>query len=273
MTRVNQKDKSSAVSPRRVSFYPQTGILLACKQCPQFVRDTMTLLADPICITVWTTKCTWSTYWLLYYVEGRRRQRPVGAVKQSDSLDLSSLTFQSYASSSRGGICGRIPATGAGLLETAAWVAHLQSQTTSICTTCPFHSLYFIMHGFGLIKCYEARAQDSDGCQVESNALLVNLGCPHLTFSWWRWLHMFWTCSLNTNTRVRGRCPVMQNPGWCLWKPHGQNPYFPSVVTRCSCQWRQLAASSTFDVPVRAVLKFRGALTNYRSGGVRDWCR
>lgn len=48
---------------------------------------------------------------------------------------------------------------------------------------------------------------------------------------------------------------------------------FPSVVTRCSCWWRQLAVSSPFDVRVRAVLKFQGALTNCQSGIVRNPCR
>jgi len=51
MTPINHKDKSSV----SCAILRETGILLACKHCPQFVRDTITALADPICITVWTT--------------------------------------------------------------------------------------------------------------------------------------------------------------------------------------------------------------------------
>lgn len=55
MTPINQKDKSSVSLCVPWSILWQTASVPACKQCPRFVRDTITALAEPICISVWTT--------------------------------------------------------------------------------------------------------------------------------------------------------------------------------------------------------------------------
>lgn len=197
----------------------------------------MTLLADPICITVWTTKCTWSTYWLLYYAEGRRHQRPVGAVKQSDSLDLSSLTFQSYVASSWEGNLWENSSHRSCSARNGGWSCtlvvvdnkHLYimsfSQSLSHHAWIWFNNILLSTSTrFRWFPGWIKLPPWAPSLVRVKDALLVNLGCDHLTFSWWRWLHVFRTCTLNTNSRVQGRCPVIQDSGWCLWKPHGQNP-------------------------------------------------
>lgn len=121
MTRVNPKDKSSAVSRRL------RAILATDRHSPRM--QTM----SPICQRhndaagrphlhhCVNNKMYLINILIMYYVGGRRRQRPVGAVKPSDSLDLSSLTFQSCVASSLGGIWRRIPVAGVDLLRNGAW--------------------------------------------------------------------------------------------------------------------------------------------------------